>query len=392
MNGRRGFTLLELVIGSTISLAIASIAMGVLLLAQSTQRETQLKNAVTRDAMYVLDMIGGDIGFAGVGVPFGTDVDNFAGRLRPVFRVGDTRSLAFIGDLPLPNADANGLTVLADMPPGNTVSAMAVVSELGLCAPSSGVDAFYDCNSTVGSLIALGPIAGSDECGSVRMDARSCPWGLGKWQRDDDSRLLVIMSAPDGRWAQRSVRLGPANGPLPVGVNALVGMGFDGGPVPRGTFAQPRLGATTVATIDRVFYSLEKLSGGACDASAINCVLLRRQCWGEVFDPAAPGYPFPGAPAVTSSQSPAGCTAPQAGTRWETVASGIESLTFRYFDVDGAVLTTPLSAAALEAVAAVEADLVISRRIPSSERFLKHRLTRRWFVDAGDAFGQQGRH
>jgi len=392
MNRRRGFTLLELVIGSTISLAIASIAMGVLLLAHSTQRETQLKNAVTRDAMYVMDMIGGDIGFAGVGVPFGRDVDNFADRLRPAIRVGDERSLAFIGDLPLPNADANGLTVLADMPPGNTASAMAVVSELSMCAPSSGVDAFYDCNSTASSLMALGPIAGSDECNSVRMDARSCPWGLGKWQRDDDSKLLVVMGAPDGRWAQRSVRLGPANGPLPVGVNALVGMGFDGGPVPRGAFAQPRLGATTVATIDRVFYSLEKLTGGACDPGAINCVLLRRQCWGEVFDPSAPGYPFAGAPAVTSSQSPAGCAAPQAGTRWETVASGIESLVFRYFDANGVVLTTPLSAAALATVAAVEADLVISRRIPATERFLKHRLTRRWFLDAGDAFGQQGRH
>ena len=57
-------------------------------------------------------------------------------------------------------------------------------------------------------------------------------------------------------------------------------------------------------------------------------------------------------------------------------------------DLDWAVLR----AAALATVAAVEADLVISRRIPATERFLKHRLTRRWFLDAGDAFGQQGRH
>ena len=387
MMRRRGFTLIELVIGTTISLAIAGLAMSLLMLTQSTQRETQLKNAVTRDTMYVLDMLGGDLGYAGVGVPFGSDVAGFAGRMRPVVRRASATSMAFIGDLPLPNADDNGLAVVADINAGGT--GLAVVSDISLCAPPSGATT-YDCDSTNNTLVSLGAIAGTDECSATRMGARSCPWGLGKWQRDDDDSMLVVIAAAYGRYAQRSISL-TGGQPAPTVVNDLVGVPLVGGAIDTGTFARQRVGATTVSTIDRVFYSLETLTGAPCVAPATNCVLLRRHCWGEIFDPSAPGFPSAGDTAITSAQTPAGCVAPNGGTRWEPVTTAIDSLVFRYYDRGGAALPSPVPTAQLPDIAAVEIGMVISRLIPLTDRRLSHRMTRRWFLDAGDAFGERGR-
>jgi hypothetical protein len=384
---RRAFTLLELVIGTTISLGIAGVAMSLLLMTQSTQRETQLKNAVTRDTMYVLDMLGGDLGYAGVGVPFGDDIDGFAGRMRPVVRRADATALAFIGDLPLPNADENGLAVVADVNAAGT--SVAVVSDVSLCAPAAAAGA-YDCDSTANSLVNLGPIAGSDECNASRMGARSCPWGLGKWQRDDDDLMHVVIGAADGRYVQRSINLSGGQ-PAPSTVNDVVGVPLTGGPITRNTFVRQRVGASTVSTIDRVFYSLETLSGAPCIAPATNCVLLRRHCWGEVFDPAAEGFPSVGTAPLTSAITPAGCVAPSGGTRWEPVTTAIDRLTFRYYDRAGIELAVPLATTALQNVAAVEIDIVISRLIPLTDRRLTHRMTRRWFLDAGDGFGERGR-
>jgi len=383
----RAFTLLELVIGSAVSLAIAGVAVGMLLTAQSVQRETQLKNAVTRDSMYVIDMVGGDIGYAGVGVPYGSDVDGFAGRLRPIVRIAHPKTFAFIGDLPLPNADENGLVVAAALDGAGT--GFAVVSDVSLCAPAASAGA-YDCDSTANSLTALGPLAGTDECSASRMGARSCPWGLGKWQRDIDDRLLVTIGSPDGRFAQRSVRYS-GTAPEAALVDGMVGVRLDGGPVSASTFSRTRVGATTLATVDRVFYSLERLTGGVCDGTSLNCVLLRRQCWGEIFDPNAAGYPPAGAPALTSAQSPAGCASPGEGTRWETVTTSIDQLTFRYFDAAGTELAAPVPAAQLPNIAAVEVDIMITRPIPVTTRTLTHRMTRRWFLDAGDGLGALGR-
>ncbi len=389
MRHPRAFTLLELIIGSTISLALAGMAMSMLLTAQSTQRETQLKNAVTRDGMYVLDMIGADLAYAGVGVPFGSDVDGFAGRLRPVVRVGTAKNLVFIGDLPLPNADTNGMGVLVDMPAAPASAAMGVVSDVSLCAPPASSGA-YTCNNVTSALPELASITSGDTCSSTQMDARTCPWALGKWQKGGADAQNVVITAPDGRWAQRAVPFGTA-GPTPTTVNALTGVTLTGGPISRDIFAQPRLGASMISTIDRVFYSIETLSGGECTDASANCVLLRRHCWGDAKDPTASGFPFAGAPAVTSSQTPTGCLAPLAGTRWETVANNIDGLTFRYFAKDGSEISSPVAAAPLATIAAVQADLVILRKIPGTDRTLEHHMTRQWFLDGGDGFGDSGR-
>ncbi len=390
------FTLLELVIGTTMSLAIASVAMGTLVTVQATQKESMLKNAATRDAMYMLDMVGGDLGYAGVGVPWGREVGGRAGRMRPVIRVGGAQQIAFIGDLPMPNSDFNGLTTLAAMKGTGDSDEVAVTSEISLCAPS--LTGSYVCDPLANSLVRLDPTATS--C-STAVNATTCPWALGKWAgiapSAGSARQLLLLTAPNGAWTWRRVAM-TAGLPADSDVNGRRGINLDddfpvtdGEPLARATFAQSAIGSTVIATLDRVYYSVEKLDGSPCDGDIRKCVLARRHCWGEVLDVQSPGFPAAGSAPLTSAVSPAGCSVPNEGTAWEPVANNLDSFTFRYFARDGAELTPPLSAANLARVASVGVDLVVARDAVDTGIVVRHRVERRFFLDAGDGYGEAGR-
>lgn len=400
---RRAFTMLELVIGMTMSLAIAGVAMGTLLSVQQTQKESMLKNAATRDGMYMLDMVGGDLGYAGVGVPRGVEADIARAPgderlLRPIIRVGSAQTIAFIGDLPLPNSDLNGLAQLADIGPTNTT--IAISSEIALCPPSAA--ASFHCDTRKNTLLALP--AGALDCSSDAT-ATTCPWAQGKWARTSGGAFvgqLLLLTTPNGRWAWRRVALDANDRPAVVTVNDVRGFAvvddFPGGnpgdgALTRQTYLAPAIGATTIATLDRVFYSAQKLSGGTCDASAHECVLMRRHCWGEVLDPRSPGFPAPGSPEVTPAVTPAGCSVPGEGTAWEPVANNLDSFRFRYFDINDVELPVPLSVPDLSKVASVAVELVILRKTGADTNAptVSHRVDRRYFLDSGDGYGPNGR-
>lgn len=391
----RAFSMLELVIGMTISLAIAGVAMGALLMVQQTQKETMLVNAATRDALLALDAIGADIAYAGVGVPFGVEADfpTRNRRLRPVVRMATARQLAFIGDLPLPNSEVNGLAHVVDVDPAGF--GVAVASEVGPCAPRPG------CDTATQSLIAM-PLVAS--CSTSAMSAPSCPWGLGKWQPSSagfNGQLLLLTDA-EGSWAWRRVSFN-AGGPAVASVGAATGVavvsdfpggGANDGQVSRARYAGATLGTSTLATLDRVFYSVETLAGAECTPTDRKCVLARRHCWGEVLDPTSAGFPAPApATAVTSAVTPAGCGVPAEGTAWEPVVNNVETLDFTYLDRNGATLSAPLSAAALEDVASVTVAIVIAREtsVDRPDLVVRARVERTFFLDNGDAFGTAGR-
>ncbi|MDP2345695.1 MAG: hypothetical protein Q8O67_32430 [Deltaproteobacteria bacterium] len=381
----------------TMSLAIAGIAMGTLLTVQATQRETQLKNATTRDAMYMLDMVGGDLGFAGVGVPWGNEAERFGLRMRPVVRVATPQQLAFIGDLPLPNADINGLAALSGLGAGASSSEVVVTSEIALCAPDTG-GASYRCNTALNSLFAFPP---SEDC-SILSTARSCPWSLGKWAPINtvdapSPGQLLLFAAPDGRWVWRRVEKS-GSFPATVVIGEKKGIQLQAGfpntgldKLDRAIFLQPAIGATVISTLDRVFYSVETLDGATCTSTDRKCVLVRRHCWGEALNVDSPGFPAAGSPPLLRVNTPAGCSAPEEGTEWETVANNLESFVFRYFDRDDVELTAPLSTSDLARVASIGVDLVIARVVPVTLVTLRHRVERRFFLDAGDGYGEQGR-
>lgn len=399
---RRGFTLLELVIGTTMSLAIAGVAMGTLVSVQQTQKESMLKNAATRDAMYMLDMVGGDLGYAGVGVPWSFEVDfpSRNRRLRPVVRIASEQMLAFIGDLPLPNSDFNGIAQLAAIGPGGT--SIAVTSELSLCPPSAGPT--FHCDTRINGLVGL-PSGGSD-CSS---DATSttCPWSQGKWSRTSGSAFagqLLLLSTPTGQWAWRRVAFDGAGVPTVVTIGNVRGVAlvddFPGGISGDGalradafTGTGVHIGASTISTLDRVFYSAEKLSGGRCTSTDRKCVLVRRHCWGEVLDPTSPGFPAAGTAPFTAALTPAGCEVPDMGTAWEPVANNLESFKFRYFDINDVELTSPVATADLPRIASIAVEIVIARETTGDAGGLvvRHRVDRRYFLESGDAFGEMGR-
>lgn len=392
------FTLLELVVGTTMSLAIAGFAMSTLLATQSTQRETQLKNAVTRDAMYMLDSVGGDLALAGVGVPYGGDVEGLANSMRPVFRVAAAQQMTFLGDLPLPNSDFNGLATVANVGTADN-RGIAVSSELTLCPPPSGGGG-YVCNTARHGLV---PIAATDAdlCDPSNLATRTCPWALGKWQPTGAAGAQdIIVSSASGVWAQRRLPYSGAT-PASIDVGNFRGVlisntapnGYPGG-LDGGTFVTPRIGTSFISTVDRVFYSVEREdNSGTCTATDRKCKLFRRHCWGTVADDSSAGFPAAGSPPLNIGAIPAACDPPLNGTRWEPVANNLESLTFRYFDRDGIELTTPVSNAELPNIAAVDVELIIARVIGPDrpDTLLRQRMQRRFFVEAGDGFGTGGR-
>lgn len=398
----RAFTLLELVIGTTMSLAIAGVAMGTLVSVQQTQKESMLKNAATRDAMYMLDMVGGDLGYAGVGVPYDVEVDfeSRGRRLRPVVRIASEQMLAFIGDLPLPNSDFNGIAQIAAIGPGGT--SIAVTSELSLCPPSAG--ATFHCDTRINGLVGL-PGGGAD-CSSDAT-ATTCPWSQGKWSRTSGSAFagqLLLVSTPTGKWAWRRAAFNSAGVPTVVTIGNVRGVAletdFPGGRSGDGALKVDAfvgvgvpIGASTVATLDRVFYSAEKLSGGRCTSDDRKCVLVRRHCWGEVLDPTSPGFPDDGHAPFTAAVTPAGCEVPDMGTAWEPVANNLESFKFRYFDKNDVELSSPVARADLPSIASIAVEIVIARETTGEVGgpVLRHRVDRRYFLESGDAFGVMGR-
>ncbi len=399
---RKAFTLLELVIGTTMSLAIAGVAMGTLVSVQQTQKESMLKNAATRDAMYMLDMVGGDIGYAGVGVPFGVEAD-FPSRdrhLRPVIRIASEGMLAFIGDLPLPNSDFNGLAQLAAIGPGGT--SIAVTSEISLCPPSAG--ATFHCDTRINGLVGL-PGGGTD-CSSD-VTSTTCPWAQGKWSRtsgDDFAGQLLLLSTPTGQWAWRRAAFDAAGIPTVVTIGNVRGIAlvddFPGGVSGDGalradlfTGTGVNIGASSIATLDRVFYSFEKLTGGRCTPTDRKCVLVRRHCWGEVLDPTSPGFPAAGTAPFTAALTPAGCNVPGMGTAWEPVANNLDAFKFRYFDRNDSELASPVATNDLPKIASIAVEIVIARETTGDVGgpVVRHRVDRRYFVEAGDGFGAMGR-
>ena len=167
--GVPGFTLLELLVGAALALMIAGTAMGVLLSVQQVQRDAQSRNAIARDAQFAVEHLGYDLQYLGVGVPRGTSLDAVAGELRPAVRIGTSTYLAFVGDLPYPNSELNGVAVLNDIkgettpPDSGDDDEIIVTSELSPCAPQASGATTYSCQQHLVTGLPIGATA-ADDC------------------------------------------------------------------------------------------------------------------------------------------------------------------------------------------------------------------------------------
>jgi hypothetical protein len=426
----KGFTVLELTLGATLVLIISSVAMGVLLSVQSVQRDAQVKSLLTRDAQFVLDTLARDFSYIGMGVPRGNQIYGAAKRLRPPILIGKRDYIAFVGDLPYPNADVNGAAVLQNVgnplappcpSPGfdlqETKHQMHVTSELALCTPPDAAPTTgeYTCESGKRRLIDVGSAANCDN--SNKLTAATCPWSLGKWQGDNGSPVLpvtLIIATPVGSWVRRRVdnfTTGLRDG---LSVHLLHDYPSDSNPAPNPAvcgggyseqkadllardFIQRRSGASLIAQLDRVFYSLEKLNGSACGTTA-NCVLRRRQCWGwrDSLDPTTSTFPPLGAPAILSNAAVtaiSSCSPPNEGTGWEPIMHGVSKMELRYFqsaapDTPAIAVGGALNANTSEDTTFIEIMIELARSLPgatpaSAPLTLTQKFTRRVFLDDG---------
>ena len=394
------FTLIELILGASLALMIAAAAMGVLLGVQQIQRDAQSRNAIARDAQFAIEHLGYDLQYLGAGVPRGTSLDSVSGEMRPAVRIGTDTYLAFIGDLPYPNSELNGMAVLNDIkgettpPDTGDDDEIIVTSELSPCAPEASSASTYSCQQHLVVALPIGATA-ADNCTEGSTWNRLCPWGLGKWQEDGDGSVSLVLTGPQGRWAHRrwSMSTGSGDGGW-ADVNQAAGPHlnhgwFWGNDIDRDEFTATTSAVSTIAHLDRVFYSLEESTGGACSntgATDENCVLMRRQCWGRLSDPGSSTFPSAGAGVIRSGSDPANCSSPANGTPWETVVNGVDKLTFRYFRQPGTELLPPLDATDLSEVQYVEVDLTISRSAGGTSAPLTQRMTRRFYRENSGGF------
>jgi prepilin-type N-terminal cleavage/methylation domain-containing protein len=399
---RRGhaFTLIEVVVATTLMLIIAAAAVGILSQAYATQAEGATRNQIARDAQLVVDTLSRDLAYAGVGVPrgFRNDTADFTGgtreshQLRPIFRRFKSDHIAFVGDLPYPNADLNGLVNIVKMGSSNTT--LFVNSELSGCVPPSSSPGDYECDTATASLVGRF-IGDACEAGSL---SRTCPWNQHKWQ-EGSRPTHIIIGGVDHSWYEREVDTDADNNRNYNDANTVEDDPFlgielentapNGNNYAGGSAALPpaRLfsarGGAFASQLDRVFWSLEDTAlGSACSSTTSPfCVLRRRQCFGAVIDPGNSNFPSVGDSAFRSNITPTDCNPAQDdGTEWEVVTDGVRRIDFVAFDGAGNVLTGAWSPALAARVKTIGFTLELERRVPGTSRTVKHTATKRILI------------
>ncbi|MFH1810949.1 MAG: type II secretion system protein [Pseudomonadota bacterium] len=390
----RGFTLIELMVSLAVVLIVSAAGMELYVIARKNQSEGMVQASISRDAQLVLDWVERDLSYLGAGVPRGcpaTSDTDIAGScatksLRPPIRIGHNDNLVFVGDLPLPHSDLNGIVQIAAINSGSLSNAkLTVMSELSGCVPpSAGTDSGnHHCATHLASLI---PTGSATDCNSSNPTAATCPWGLNKWFTAAGNTAEFIIGYPNGTWTRK--RWNGTNGSGLATTDDYYGVVAEANwpaaslqNVPQSELFTGKASTSFISHIDRVFYSVENTAGAACGGS--NCVLKRRQCWAKVQDPSVANWPPVQNTRMRSSSTPADCSPPDEGTPWMTLMTGIRSMEFKYYQNSDSVGTDEINTSTWDAedssrTRLVEVILTLERKIPrTNNRFIKHTVRRR---------------
>lgn len=326
---RRGFTLVEVLVASAVGLIILTGMMGYLVQrSRRDQQEAQLAR-LKQDATLVLGQLGRELRQAGLGRPTRARREGEGEIFPGPLIAADQNSLAFVADLPRPDASLNGLSSFAanQAVPPMPDRGVALLNELNGSCDVDGTSSSA-CRTDEASLL-LAP-SGAD-CRSSPGSAPTCPWGLKKYRPGE---WLVLVDGM-GRWVERRV-----SSNLYTSAASRIALQLNQ-PLPENFFDIPNRG--WVASVDQVFY---RLQSGAVE---------RKQCWSMA------GY------SDTASTLSRPCSSPADGTQWEPLlrTAGAQGFAFRYFDVQGVELTRlPLSDSDLRRVRRVEVRLSLSAPAP----------------------------
>jgi type II secretory pathway pseudopilin PulG len=341
---RRAFTLIEIVISMSISLAILAVAASLVAGALRDARRARLAAELGRDAQLLDQYLRTEIPQIGLGVPTATNVQpGYSASGNSTFYasmiVADTTQLGFIGDFPRPDAQMNAFGILPSRPSGGDDRIFWLNDTTGDCFPDDTAGGARKCTLSDSSILFPGD---SSDC-TTSATGRLCPWSMRRIALGEPFQVV----AGDGRWFAAAMPTlptmalsAPASAPAPAGgvlhaVRALVldppnkfpsvWPNKDPGDAPGGIRGQGY-----VTTIDRVFYRY--------DAAARTVV--RVQCWGDP-DPFRAEWPGPSDPmpalaalsfGPTTNGSTIGGPTNQTCTPAEVVARNVDTVFFQYFD------------------------------------------------------------
>jgi type II secretory pathway pseudopilin PulG len=329
----RGLTLIELMAGLAVALAVLTAALGLLHQMAQVRRRQEAREQLGSTAGWLLGTLGRELRQAGLGRPKSTRAEGTHELFPPTFLIAEATRVAFVADLPRPDSSFNGFsTFSADPLP--TLDSLSLLNELNGGCDVGAALAFCDSSETSHLFKGSG-----DNCVTAPATSRTCPWGLGRYR--DDEYLLVVSGA--GRWVERQLA-SPKHHGVGIGVGQALHITTN---MPAGLVDEAGVSRAWVSTPDRVFYRLT--AGGE---------LQRMQCWGSVGATAT----LSGAGSLTDDCDPAN---PATGTGWETLARNLapNALQLTYRDAAGNVLTPPVAAALLPRVRRVEVTLRLQQSV-----------------------------
>ena len=359
---KRGFSLLEVLVASSIGIILLSIIVGIWVQVQTLSVRAREQAALEREVAFAGRLIDQDLRRAGLGVPQGGHIQhrcNGAGACTPTFGtvpparfyasviVAAATEVGILGDVTRPNAQYNTFGVLSSFRTGGRNTIAWHTENNGMCMPPA-------CSTGATSLF----FPGQSGCVNSAED-RQCPWGLNRVQGGD--RIQIV--AGNGSWSHAAVGSHPFSMSGALGTNGLaLAVPFDraapdtvwpnidqDGAGPGGI-----PGAGWVTTLDRVFF---RKNGD---------VMERIQCWGDP-DPDNAGWPPATAAAIPASltltpQSTGASSPANECTRPEVIARFVDTVRFRYFTAIGVEVPAPATtAAAKAAIHRIDYELTLKR-------------------------------
>ena len=319
----RGFTLIELMVAGAIGVIVLSGGTLVVLTVSQQYGKARQNAEMRRQAGMVLELLGTELRQAGLGSPTGPRYDGIH-ELYPASIIeldAAASTLVFQADLPRPDSNFNGVSVVSDLTNGGS-SNLSLLNELnGSCDPYL-LDT--PCATNQASLLfgAATPSCGSSDA------APSCPWALNRYRLGE----VLIATNLAGNWMEAAIDSGTLDSSAVTTRYLKLAA-----PIPGG-FWIPTVGGM-VSSPDRLYY---QLVGG---------LLQRDQCWGTV-----------GSPALAADLAAAPCAVgATTGTGWETLASGVTQFALSPLDANGAPIAVPVATADLPRVARVGVTLALQR-------------------------------
>ncbi|MEW5849647.1 MAG: prepilin-type N-terminal cleavage/methylation domain-containing protein [Myxococcota bacterium] len=334
----RGFTLIEMVVASTLALLVYTAATQALLALDIYRRTTTARTTLLRDGQLAMDWLRRDIYAAGNSGATGTRLFGSYGNavganssllIPPIMTIEANRTsptaaslvsdrFVIFGDVPRPDTNFDQLS---------SVQHQAATDKVAPLNELSGYD-----GTALGALVPGAACAAASDPG--------CPWSLRKYVSNAGYNEVTLVH-PNGTYENVQVS------GFTVGPPALLNLTTNVNTSPSTPFPAGR-----VTQVDRIAYAIDATSG----------TLQRRQCWGRP-EPDQSNFANFGTP--SASATPTGCSTANNDTGWQVVARNVDTAAslFRYCSNAGACnVTIPANVRSVEVTLALKRNVRVGKK------------------------------